>query len=168
MLKKDGVPSPEELEGVKPSQERLEEGPVVIVECMQEIPCDPCYYACPKEAFRPFGDINEKPEIDYEKCNGCSICIANCPGLAIFVLDYNYSEKEGLLKIPYELKPLPEKEEKVIVLNRAGEEIGKGRVVQVLNTKKQDRTAIISIAVPKEILMDARHIRLIRGSTDEG
>ncbi len=167
MLKKDGVPSPEELQEVKPSFERLQEGPVVIVECMQEIPCDPCYYACPREAFRPFDDINQKPEIDYKKCNGCSICIAHCPGLAIFVLDYPYSENEGLLKIPYELKPLPEKEEEVTVLNRAGEEIGRGRVVHVLNTKKQDRTAIVSVAVPKDILMDARHIRLRRG-TDEG
>ncbi len=166
MLKKDGVPSPEELKGVKPSPERLKEGPVVIVECMQEIPCDPCYYACPRSAFRPFPDINQKPEIDYEKCNGCSICIANCPGLAIFVVDYTYSDEEGLLKIPYELKPLPEKEEAVTVLNRAGEEIGRGRVVQVLNTKKQDRTAIVSIAIPKDILMDARHIRLRRGSNE--
>ncbi len=162
MLKNNGVPSREELTEVKPSRERLQQGPVVIVECIQEIPCDPCYYACPRGAFYPFSDINSKPEIDYDKCNGCSICIANCPGLAVFVVDFTYSEEEGLLQIPYELTPLPEKGEEVVTLNRSGEEIGTGRVVKVLNTKKQDRTAIVSVAVPKEILMEARHIKLRR------
>ena len=167
MLKKEGVPSKKELKKIEPPRERLEEGPVVIVECMQEIPCDPCYYACPRGAFKAFDDLNQRPEIDYEQCNGCSICVAHCPGLAIFVVDHTYSEDEGLLKIPYELLPLPEKEEGVDVLDRAGEKVGDGRVVDIRLNKKQDRTAIVSVAVPKEILMDARHIRLRRGK-DEG
>jgi len=75
MLEKTGVPTPAQVEAVKPSPERLTEGPVVIVECFQEIPCDPCYTACKRGGFLPFADINDLPRMDFAKCNGCGICI---------------------------------------------------------------------------------------------
>ena len=38
----------EELESIQtlPSDERYAEGPVAIIECVQEIPCNPCEAAC--------------------------------------------------------------------------------------------------------------------------
>ncbi len=43
MLKNTGVPDEKDLASVTPTKKRLEEGPVVMVECFQEIPCDPCH-----------------------------------------------------------------------------------------------------------------------------
>jgi len=104
--------------------------------------------------------MNDLPEIDFELCNGCGVCVSKCPGLAIFVVDQTYSEKEALVKIPYEFLPLPKKGEVVDALDRKGETVGKARVVDVLKFK--DKTCVISIAVPKELSMDIRNIRARR------
>jgi len=104
--------------------------------------------------------MNDLPEIDFELCNGCGVCVSKCPGLAIFVVDQTYSEKAALVKIPYEFLPLPEKGEVVDALDRKGETVGKARVVDVLKFK--DKTCVINIAVPKELSMDIRNIRVWR------
>jgi Fe-S-cluster-containing hydrogenase component 2 len=160
MLENTGVPTSEDLAKVSPSKERLLQGPVAIIECFQRIPCDPCYAACKRGAIKEFKDVNDLPEIDFELCNGCGLCLSKCPGLAIFVLDQTYSEKEALVKIPYEFLPVPEKGELVDALDRQGETVGEARVVDVLKFK--DKTCVISIAVPKELSMDVRHIRARR------
>ena len=160
MLEKTGIPTVEDIKQKLPSEERLKEGPVAIVECFREIPCDPCYHSCPTNSFKQFEDINDIPKLDYEKCTGCGICIHNCPGLAIFVVDYTYSEEEGLVKIPYEFIPLPKKGDKVTALNRAGEEVCEARVEKVQNGKKMDKTAVIWLVVPKEKVMEVRNMKV--------
>lgn len=67
------------------------------------IPCNPCHNELPTGAVVEFKDINDQPEIDYEKCTGCGMCVAKCPGLACFVIDLTFSEDKALLKLPYEL-----------------------------------------------------------------
>lgn len=160
MLEKTGLPTSEDLAKVTPSKERLSRGPVAIIECFQRIPCNPCYTACKRGAIKEFKDINDLPEIDFELCNGCALCVSKCPGLAIFVIDQTFSEKEALVKIPYEFLPVPEKGEVVDALDRKGERVSKARVVKV--TKFRDNTHVISVAVPKELSMEVRNIKLQR------
>jgi Fe-S-cluster-containing hydrogenase component 2 len=160
MLKQTGVPSRAELEKIYPSAERRAQGPVAVIECFQHIPCNPCATACRQGAIRPFADINDRPLLDAERCNGCAMCVASCPGLAIFVIDETYAANEALVKIPYEFLPLPQAGERVAALNRAGEVVGMARVVRVQNPPAFDRTAVIHLAVPKELVHDVRNIAL--------
>ena len=44
----DGVLRQMQIDGVVPPPERLERGPVIIIECVENIPCNPCVDACPK------------------------------------------------------------------------------------------------------------------------
>ena len=106
--------------------------------------------------------ITSLPVLHEEKCDGCLLCIAPCPGLAIFVLDETYSDREATVMLPYEFLPLPEKGEKVDALNRRGEVVAEGTVVRVRNPKAFDRTPVVTVAVPKELGMEVRHIRLRR------
>lgn len=159
MLEKDGIPTADDLKKVLPSEERLAKGPVVIVECFEEIPCDPCHYSCNRGAIKEFKDINALPEVNHDYCNGCSICIYNCPGLAVFVLDANYSQDQALLKIPYEFASIPQSGEKVILLDRGGQEVGIGEVQRVQNIKAQAKTAIISLLIPKKLMHQVRHFK---------
>src|SRR6056297_3105289 len=131
MLQKTGIPTSDDLQRVMPSEERLKEGPVAIVECFTKIPCHPCYHSCPVGAFKKFEDINDIPKLNFEKCTGCGMCIAQCPGLAIFVVDYTFSKGKGIVKLPYEYLPLPEKGQEVIALDRAGRDVGKAKVERV-------------------------------------
>ena len=155
-LKRTGVPDKGDLDLVYPTKERLASGAVAVLECFQTIPCNPCATCCPRQAIRPFQDINDLPVIDWKKCNGCAVCVANCPGLAIFVVDENYSETEALLKLPYEFVPLPKAGDLVKALNRDGQEVGGGRIVRVQNPPSFDRTAVIHLAVPKELAREVR------------
>jgi Fe-S-cluster-containing hydrogenase component 2 len=162
MLNSTGVPTKEDIEGVLPSIERLMQGPMAIFECYQNIPCNPCYTACKVGAIEPFADINDMPKILEEKCTGCGLCIAKCPGLAISILDYAYSDTEALIKIPYEFLPLPEEGERVVALDRAGEEVCEATIVKVLDVKSFDKTPIISLAFPKEHYKTVRHFKRLQ------
>ena len=164
MLEKTGIPSPAQIESVFPNDNRLNAGPVAIIECFQAIPCNPCATSCPRQAIQPFVDINDIPVIDNDKCNGCGLCIMKCPGLAIMVVDMSWSDSRALVRIPYEFRPLPKEKEIVYALDRAGAVVGDAEVVKVY--VPANKTAIVSIAVDKQHIKDVRNIRLKR--TDVG
>ena len=154
----NGIPLKEEIEKVTPPEDILALKPLVMVECFQNIPCDPCAASCPFGAILSFEDINDLPKVDYNKCTGCGICVTSCPGLAIFVLDMNYSDEEALIKLPYEMLPLPQKGEIVSGLDREGKKVAEVKVEKV--TKTKNKTYLISIIVPKELALIIRNIRV--------
>lgn len=160
MLEKTGVATEQDLASVIPPKDRREKGPVAVIECFQRIPCNPCSTSCKFGAIKRFEDINDRPQIDYNKCTGCGLCMTHCPGLAIFIVDESYSDEEALIKMPYEFLPLPEEGQFVTALNREGKPVCRAKVVKVQNNKSQDRTTIVSIAVPKDMSMEARFISL--------
>jgi len=160
MLINDGIPTIDDLFKVTPSDERFADGPVAIVECFQEIPCNPCVTACRRGAIIMPRDINDIPIVDAKLCNGCGLCISLCPGLAIFVVDKTYSEKLALVKLPFEYVPVPKAGQYAIALNRAGEELGSFEVVKVTSGGKINKTHTISIAVPQDLAMEVRDIQV--------
>ncbi len=161
---KNGFLSDKELRGIPgfPSEEALRKGPVAIIHCAQEIPCNPCVEACEKGAIALEGGIHTLPILDSSKCGGCGLCIASCPGLAIFVVDLTFGETEALVKMPYEFLPLPEERDSVLLMNREGKEIGEGVIHQVLVLQRFDRTAVITIRVPKALALEVGHFRKVR------
>jgi Fe-S-cluster-containing hydrogenase component 2 len=145
-----------------PSTKRVNQGPVVIVECVQEIPCDPCAAACLRKAITIEGNITNIPKVNFELCNGCTLCIPRCPGLAIFVVNKNYNKKEASVTLPYEFIPLPEKGEIVYGLDRTGKKVCRARVEKVIKSKSFDHCAVITIAVPKKYWNIVRNSQIIK------
>lgn len=163
-LKSSGIADRTDVDSVWPSEERLQKGPVAIVECFQEIPCNPCETSCPRKAITVGEDINALPKVNHDKCNGCTVCVARCPGLAIFVVDRNYSDRESTVTLPFEFLPLPRKGETVEALDREGRVCSLAKVVKVVNTKAQDRTPLVTLAVPKGLEREVRFFRRLEGS----
>ena len=163
-VRKTGIPSKEELEASPgyPTSEALQRGPIVVIECVQDIPCNPCEMACPKGAIRVGNPITRLPVFDAEKCDGCGTCIPVCPGQAIFRVDTTYSENEAAVSFPYEYLPIPKKGEPVDGVNRAGEVICKAEVLRVQKPKKYDHTAVITVAVPKHLAMAVRSMKRLK------
>jgi Fe-S-cluster-containing hydrogenase component 2 len=160
VLISDGIPTKEDLAKITPSDERFWEGPVVIVECFQEIPCNPCVKACKRGAITMPHDINDVPVVNYKLCNGCGHCISLCPGLAIFVVDKTYSDDFALVKLPYEYVPVPQAGQRVTALSRAGEDLGSFEVVKVSSGGMKNMTYTISLVVPQEMAMEVRDVRV--------
>ena len=143
----------------QPSDERKKRDAYVVIECPEKIPCDPCVDACPQDAISIPGCMIELPEIDYEKCTGCLVCIPRCPGLAIFVIDET-PEDHSIVYIPYEFMPRPKKGDHAIGLDREGKERCEVEIVKVLDSRKFDRCAIVGFSVPKDLANEIRFIRL--------
>ncbi len=156
----EGIPTPDELKKSPgyPSLKSLQEGPVAIIECMEEIPCDPCESVCLTGAIKIGSSITNLPVLDEDKCTGCGLCISSCPGLAIFVLNLNYTDQSALLSFPFEFLPLPKVGEQVSAIDREGRPVCKGKVVKILNKRKQDHTPVVSISIPKKYALVVRDI----------
>ena len=143
-----------------PSEARFKKGPVVICECVERIPCNPCESACKFNAIKIGEDISNFPEVDFEKCSGCSLCVASCPGLAIFVLDKSYSDLNGKVTFPYEY-PVQLTEGFVVdATDRSGKVVCKGTITRIMKNKKLDGTAVISVEVPIQFVDEVRGIRI--------
>lgn len=144
-------------------------GPVPVIECYECIPCNPCETACPFGCIQVGTPITNLPRVDFDKCNGCGQCVMACPGLAIFLVERNYSATKAAVTIPYEFLPLPEKGEKVLALDCDNSEVSEGEVLRVVSMKKGDRTPLVKVAIPKEHADEVRHIKIVRlNSSKEG
>jgi Fe-S-cluster-containing hydrogenase component 2 len=141
------------------TNERKKKKPYVVIECPEKIPCNPCVDACPQGAIKIEGSIIELPEVDYDKCTGCLLCIPRCPGLAIFVIDER-PEDHSIIYLPYEFLPIPEKGSKAIGLDREGREVCEVKIEKVLQSPKFNHCAIIGISVPKGMELEIRFFRL--------
>lgn len=136
--------------------ERLQQGPVAIIECDEEIPCNPCETSCPRGAIYIGKPITNRPALAVQKCIGCGNCISKCPGLAIFVVDRRGEEDK--VWIPYEFLPLPKPGQVVIALDREGKPLCDAYVEDVRTGS--DRTYIIILRVPKGLGIKTRFLRL--------
>ena len=159
MLAKDGFLDLEEVMDIPgfPGIEVLNNKKCVVIECKQNIPSNPCESACPHHAISIGNPITNLPVVDPEKCIGCGLCVAQCPGQACFLVDMSHEEYDTVT-LPYEYYPLPEKDQEVYGLSRDGKYVIKAVVVRVVLTKKNDRTAVIEVKVPKGYGMKVRNI----------
>lgn len=134
-------------------------GPKAVIECEQDIPCNPCMTCCTKNAITLNGEsINSLPVLHEEKCNGCGICVASCPGMAIFVVDRD----NGTVTFPYEFMPVPKEGDEIDATDRKGQYVCKGIVKNVMYTSKFDHTNVVTISIPKEFVDQVRGMKIIR------
>lgn len=159
MFEKTGIPSKEMVMDKFPSIDRINKGPVAVVECYKEIPCNPCQTACKFDAIIVGDDINNIPEVIRENCTGCAICLSRCPGLAIMIVDGSKSEDTVQIRIPYEFLPLPQEGSTVKAMDREGNYLTDVKVLKVLNPKSFDRTPIVTFEIDREYMYDVRNIK---------
>ncbi|MDR1997244.1 MAG: FAD-dependent oxidoreductase [Candidatus Margulisbacteria bacterium] len=130
-----------------------------VLECTQNIPCNPCADACPRQCITVGADggtITALPVFDAARgCTGCGLCVAACSGQAIFLVD----EEAGEITLPYEFLPLPQKGEQGMALGRDGQPVCPAEVVAVRTSAAFDKTNLLTIRVPAEYAGRARFYR---------
>lgn len=149
MLNKTGIPTKDLVLSRFPDKKILIK-PKAILECYEDIPCNPCSTSCPFNAIDIGPNINKQPVLNPDLCTGCTLCVPSCPGLAIIVAQLKGDS--AIFKIPYEFLPYPEKGQLWDGVNRSGEVICDATIDHVLHSKQHDKTAIVTVSV------DAKHI----------
>ena len=162
MSRADGALSADEVKNCPgwPGEDCLESRKAAVLECVEDIPCNPCEVVCPAGAITVGSPITNLPSIDGAKCTGCGLCIAACPGLAIFVVEKNHGSDQAAVSLPYELLPLPHQGQTVRALDRNGSAIGRAKVLRVQKAKKFDHTHVVTIAVDRKYYNEARGIEV--------
>ena len=138
------------------TSEIMTKRPIPIIECTQYIPCNPCETSCPSHAIIVGKPITNLPKLDPDKCTGCGMCVACCPGLAIVLLDMTFSTTGALVTIPYEYLPMPRIGNEVDAVNRYGKKHCKAEVIRIRNPKSFSGTALVSIAAPKKFAIEVK------------
>lgn len=141
-----------------PSANQQQEKIHPVIECTQNIPCNPCQDACPVGCIKVGSNITSLPVLDGEKkCIGCGMCVASCPGQAIFLIKEEAEQAE--ITLPYEFMPLPKKGDKGTALSRSGQPLCEAEVVAVKSVAAMDHTNLLTMRVPKAYAGTARFIR---------
>ena len=131
-----------------------------VMECTQNIPCNPCQDACPKNCIKIGANMISLPAVNEEEtCIGCGMCVASCSGQAIFLVHENYEKESATVTIPYEFLPLPQIGEKGIACDRSGAEVCEAEVLEVKTLKAFDHTNLLTMKVPAAYAMNARFYR---------
>lgn len=142
-------PGVKEMKGIHP-----------VIECSQNIPCNPCQDACPKKCIKIGDKITSLPVVNEEAtCTGCGMCVAACSGQSIFLVNEDYEEGYTAITIPYEFLPLPEKGSKAFGLDRSGKKVCEVEVIEVKSVPVYDHTNLLTIKVPKEMGMKVRSFK---------
>lgn len=138
------------------------EGIHPVIECSQNIPCNPCQDACPKHCIKIGSNITALPAIDEERtCIGCGMCVASCSGQAIFLINENYNDTSASVTIPYEFLPLPQKGDKGSAYDRSGSRVCEAEVIDVKISAAFDKTNLLTIKVPRDMAMKARFYKAV-------
>lgn len=136
-----------------------------VIECTQNIPCNPCQDACKFGCIRVGEQITNIPALDPEKkCTGCGLCVASCSGQAIFLVDEGFDDTRATVTMAYEFLPAPEKGQRGTALDRAGHPVCEAEVVSLRKSAATDGTALLTIAVPREFTGSARAFTLNGGA----
>ena len=131
-----------------------------VIECTQNIPCNPCQDACPKGCISIGANITSLPIVtEGHDCINCGMCVASCSGQAIFLVDEDCGDGTATVTLPYEFLPLPETGTKGIALGRNGKKVCDAEVVSVKSVKAFDKTNLLTMRVPKEFAMKARFFK---------
>lgn len=131
-----------------------------VMECTQNIPCNPCQDACPKGCIKIGENITSLPVVDTAvECIGCGMCVASCSGQAIFLVEEDIGEGFGTVTMPYEFSPLPKEGDIGIALGRDGKEVCEAKVVKVRSAKAFDHTNLLTVKVPSDMVMKARFFK---------
>lgn len=133
-----------------------------VIECTQNIPCNPCQDACKKGCISIGSNITSLPiAVEGADCINCGMCVASCSGQAIFLVDEDCGDGTATVTLPYEFLPLPSEGTKGKGLGRDGTVICDAEVVSVKSLKAFDKTSLLTMRVPKEYAMKARFFKAV-------
>ncbi len=125
-----------------------------IIRCVQEIPCNPCAYACPNGSIKLNSDKITGIPVFSGKCSGCGQCLRVCPALSITLFDGRDPENPKAI-LPYELNlSLINVGKKVELTDIEGKALGDG-IIQDISFSNRYKRALVTVASSEFICKNA-------------
>jgi len=137
-------------EVIEEAWERAKEAPVALIDCREEIPCNPCEDACAKGAITVGPNICAPPMFDPGKCNGCGKCALLCPGMAIILLDRSGGVGAVRVSVPYEMRETLTAGEEAWAVDNEGKALGRGKIIKVSGKDEVGGTRLVTLEVPQD------------------
>lgn len=129
-----------------------------VIECTQNIPCNPCQEACKFGCIKIGEKLTSLPVVNSENnCMNCGMCVASCPGQAIFLLATKGND--AFITMPYEFLPYPEIGDIGTALDRSGRKVCSAEVVSIKTKAAFDKTALLTIKIPHDFADTARFFK---------
>ncbi|MBN3035774.1 MAG: FAD-dependent oxidoreductase [Bacteroidales bacterium] len=133
-----------------PTEERMNQKPFVLIDCLYGFACNPCEFACPHHAITKTS-TSTVPHIDFDRCVGCMDCVYQCPGLAIF--GYNLKKDWVFIPVEYDV----EEGVYVFLTDNHGKKLGRGLLEKILRKPNKTHIARVrSLDLKGRELMEAR------------
>ncbi len=139
--------------------ERAARGPVAVVDCREEIPCNPCEEACARGAIKVGEDICASPRFDPGLCDGCGRCVTLCPGMAVFLLDRSHGKGVARVTVPYEMGGELLEGGEAWAMDEDGNALGTAEIVKVKRTGGRTGTLLVTVEVPEGWALKVRGVR---------
>ncbi|MDY6795408.1 MAG: (2Fe-2S)-binding protein [Actinomycetota bacterium] len=139
--------------------EKALKGPVAVVDCREEIPCNPCEEVCGRGAIKVGEDICSLPIYNPEACNGCGKCVAVCPGMAVFLIDRSRGNGKARVTVPYEMKGVIEGKRRTWAVDGEGKILGAAKIVKTARMGKEDKTLLVTVEVPENWALKVRGVK---------
>lgn len=147
-----------------PAQEHMNRA-VASVECFEQIPCNLCQKACPEQAIE-LGPVPRKPGVPIlteSRCTGCGLCVQACPSSAVSMVLEADGNSRSEVTLPWRGSRVWAVGEFATILNRRGESLGTGRVLEF----HAGHPGQVRLEVPSHLVWEARALRPPRLAASE-
>lgn len=129
---------------------------VASIECFENIPCDLCVKSCPESAIAM--SFDGKKQLVEGDCTACGICLSACPSDSIVLIHEKENLSTSIITFYWNGHPLWKVGNFPVLVNRRGESLESGRVVEVVEPKAGEQ--LVQVEVPTHLVWEARGLRL--------
>jgi ferredoxin len=126
---------------------------VAAIDCIENIGCRVCQKACPVNAIQI--DRPKNLFLLEDACVGCGMCVQVCPSEVPIMFAGDTTQSFTTLIFTYREQNKLKKADKVNLLNRKGEILAQGKVLDLFI---EDGTELYKVEVPSHLIWDARSV----------
>jgi NAD-dependent dihydropyrimidine dehydrogenase PreA subunit len=133
---------------------------MIVIDCPERIACDVCAAVCARGVIAIGDPITNRPTLnDEENCAQCGLCVAGCPGQAIFLVGESDAEGRCQVTLPYELSEDIVSQRFLQAVDNLGRSIGSAKLIRIRRDLKFNKTSLLEISVSQKVAAAVRGIR---------
>ncbi|OHD24367.1 MAG: hypothetical protein A2V99_14720 [Spirochaetes bacterium RBG_16_67_19] len=132
---------------------------MILIDCPERIACDVCAVVCDREVILIRQAVTNRPEVVNEgNCRNCGLCVAHCPGQAIFLMSDTGPDGQCRITLPYELDEAAAWRQDLLAVDNRGNPLGPARLIRVLRSERFNNTCLLEVSVSGSIASQVRGI----------